>query len=68
MVKKSPRDCRGARSRDLRGADRDPTDGTNAEEGREILANAGIPESKLRSEPTMLDAARAAVALANGSN
>ena len=43
-------------------------DGTNAEEGREILANAGIPESKLRSEPTMLDAARAAVALANGSN
>ncbi len=40
-------------------------DGTNAEEGREILANAGIPESKLRSEATMLDAARAAVALAN---
>ena len=42
-------------------------DGTNAEEGREILANAGIPKSKLTSEPTMLDAARAAVALANGS-
>ncbi|MGA1440949.1 MAG: succinate--CoA ligase subunit beta, partial [Ilumatobacteraceae bacterium] len=40
-------------------------DGTNAEEGRQILADAGIPESKLRSEPTMLDAARAAVALAN---
>src|SRR3954452_12145376 len=43
-------------------------DGTNAEQGREILANAGIPESKLTSKPTMLDAARAAVALANGSN
>ncbi|MEY2416659.1 MAG: succinyl-CoA synthetase beta subunit, partial [Ilumatobacteraceae bacterium] len=43
-------------------------DGTNAEEGRKILANAGIPKSKLTSEPTMLDAARAAVALANGSN
>jgi succinyl-CoA synthetase beta subunit len=42
-------------------------DGTNAEEGREILANAGIPKSKLTSEPTMLDAARAAVALANGT-
>ncbi|MEY2581272.1 MAG: succinyl-CoA synthetase beta subunit [Ilumatobacteraceae bacterium] len=42
-------------------------DGTNAEQGREILANAGIPESKLTSKPTMLDAARAAVALAKGS-
>jgi succinyl-CoA synthetase beta subunit len=41
-------------------------DGTNAEEGREILAKAGIPESKLRSKPTMLEAARAAVAIANG--
>ena len=41
-------------------------DGTNAEQGREILANAGIPESKLTSEPTMLEAARAAVAIANG--
>jgi len=41
-------------------------DGTNAEEGREILAAAGIPESKLMSKPTMLEAARAAVALANG--
>ena len=40
-------------------------DGTNAEEGRQILLDAGIPEDKLRSEPTMLDAARAAVALAN---
>ena len=42
-------------------------DGTNAEEGREILANAGIPESKLQSKPTMLEAARAAVAIANGN-
>lgn len=41
-------------------------DGTNAEEGREILASAGISESKLLSKPTMLEAARAAVALANG--
>ena len=41
-------------------------DGTNAEEGREILASAVIPESKLLSKPTMLEAARAAVALANG--
>ncbi|NBP49616.1 MAG: ADP-forming succinate--CoA ligase subunit beta [Actinobacteria bacterium] len=39
-------------------------DGTNADEGRRILAEAGIPESVLRSEPTMLDAARAAVAIA----
>ena len=43
-------------------------DGTNAEQGRAILANAGIAESKLRSEPTMLEAARAAVALANEKN
>jgi succinyl-CoA synthetase beta subunit len=42
-------------------------DGTNAEEGRAILADAGIPESKLRSEPTMLDAARTAVALASSN-
>ena len=42
-------------------------DGTNAEEGRRILADAGIPESKLRSEPTMLYAARVAVALANAN-
>ncbi|MBU6241468.1 MAG: ADP-forming succinate--CoA ligase subunit beta [Acidobacteria bacterium] len=41
-------------------------DGTNAEVGREILAKAGIPESKLQSKPTMLEAARAAVAIANG--
>jgi len=39
-------------------------DGTNAEEGRDILANAGIPESKLISKSTMLEAAVAAVALA----
>ena len=39
-------------------------DGTNAEEGREILRNAGIPESKLVSKPTMLEAAEAAVAIA----
>jgi succinyl-CoA synthetase beta subunit len=39
-------------------------DGTNAVEGRQILAGAGIPESKLTSRPTMLDAARAAVELA----
>jgi succinyl-CoA synthetase beta subunit len=39
-------------------------DGTNAEEGRSILANAGIPESQLTSKPTMLEAAEAAVALA----
>ena len=39
-------------------------DGTNAEEGRRILAEAGIPASKLISKPTMLEAARAAVELA----
>lgn len=39
-------------------------DGTNAEEGRSILANAGIPESQLISKPTMLEAAEAVVALA----
>lgn len=42
-------------------------DGTNAEEGRRILADAGIPESTLISKPTMLEAAHAAVAIANGS-
>jgi succinyl-CoA synthetase beta subunit len=41
-------------------------DGTNAEEGRAIIVAAGIPPEKLRSEPTMLEAARAAVAIANG--
>ncbi len=43
-------------------------DGTNAEEGRQILVDAGIPEDKLTSKPTMLEAAHAAVAIANGSN
>ena len=33
-------------------------DGTNAEEGRRILADAGIPDDALISKPTMLDAAR----------
>ena len=42
-------------------------DGTNAEEGRQILASAGIPESVLQSKPTMLEAAHAAVAIANGT-
>jgi succinyl-CoA synthetase beta subunit len=42
-------------------------DGTNAEQGREILANAGVPESKLTSRPTMLEAARVAVAMSNGT-
>jgi succinyl-CoA synthetase beta subunit len=41
-------------------------DGTNAEAGRAILVDAGIPSDQLRTEPTMLEAARAAVALANG--
>ena len=39
-------------------------DGTNADEGRKIIADAGIPESQLTSRPTMLEAARAAVELA----
>ena len=39
-------------------------DGTNAEEGRAILAAAGIPADRLISKPTMLEAARAAVELA----
>lgn len=42
-------------------------DGTNAEEGRQILADAGLPADKLISKPTMLEAANAAVAIANGS-
>jgi succinyl-CoA synthetase beta subunit len=41
-------------------------DGTNAEQGRQIILDAGIPESKLISKPTMLEAARTAVAIANG--
>ena len=43
-------------------------DGTNAEQGREILAHAGSPDSKLTTRPTMLEAARAAVAISNGGN
>jgi succinyl-CoA synthetase beta subunit len=43
-------------------------DGTNAEEGRQILATAGIPDNVLTSRPTMLDAARTAVAIANGTH
>ena len=42
-------------------------DGTNAEEGREILAERRHPRVEAaRSKPTMLEAARAAVAIANG--
>jgi succinyl-CoA synthetase beta subunit len=41
-------------------------DGTNAEQGRQIILDAGIPEEKLISKPTMLEAARTAVAIANG--
>jgi succinyl-CoA synthetase beta subunit len=43
-------------------------DGTNAEEGRRILADAGIPPDQLTSEPTMLEAAKAAVSIANGAD
>jgi len=39
-------------------------DGTNAIEGRAIIASAGIDESQLMSRSTMLEAARAAVDLA----
>ena len=42
-------------------------DGTNAEEGRQIILDAGIPAAQLISKPTMLEAAREAVAIANGS-
>jgi len=41
-------------------------DGTNAEQGREILAAAGLSADKLISRPTMLEAARTAVDIANG--
>jgi succinyl-CoA synthetase beta subunit len=37
-------------------------DGTNAEEGRRVLADAAVPG--IHVEPTMLDAARRAVELA----
>ncbi|MBA3289789.1 MAG: ADP-forming succinate--CoA ligase subunit beta [Acidimicrobiia bacterium] len=42
-------------------------DGTNADEARRILAESGIPASQLITKPTMLDAAREAVRIANGS-
>ncbi|NDA54423.1 MAG: hypothetical protein EBX87_05570 [Actinobacteria bacterium] len=41
-------------------------DGTNADEGRRILAEAGIAADKLITKSTMLEAARSAVAIANG--
>jgi succinyl-CoA synthetase beta subunit len=41
-------------------------DGTNADEGRQIIVDAGIPADRLISKPTMLDAAREAVTIANG--
>jgi succinyl-CoA synthetase beta subunit len=41
-------------------------DGTNAEEGRRIITDAGIPADRLISKPTMLEAAREAVRIANG--
>jgi succinyl-CoA synthetase beta subunit len=41
-------------------------DGTNAEEGRQIILDAGIPADRLISKATMLEAAREAVAIANG--
>ena len=41
-------------------------DGTNADEGREILQP--VLNDKLMMEPTMLDAARKAVELAKGAN
>ncbi len=39
-------------------------DGTNATEGRAIIAAAGLAESQLISRPTMLEAARSAVEIA----
>jgi succinyl-CoA synthetase beta subunit len=42
-------------------------DGTNADQGRRIIDDAGIPADKLISKPTMLDAAREAVRIANGA-
>jgi len=41
-------------------------DGTNAEEGRRILLDAAIPDEQLTTRTTMLEAAKAAVAIANG--
>ena len=42
-------------------------DGTNADEGRRILTEAGIAENVLMTKPTMLEAAEAAVGLAAGN-
>jgi succinyl-CoA synthetase beta subunit len=42
-------------------------DGTNADEGRRIITEADIPADRLISKPTMLEAAREAVRIANGS-
>jgi succinyl-CoA synthetase beta subunit len=41
-------------------------DGTNADEGRRIITEADIPADRLISQPTMLEAAREAVRIANG--
>jgi succinyl-CoA synthetase beta subunit len=41
-------------------------DGTNAEEGRRIITEAGIPPDRLISKPTMLEAAREAVRISEG--
>jgi succinyl-CoA synthetase beta subunit len=43
-------------------------DGTNAEEGRQIIVDAGLSADKLISKSTMLEAAREAVALAGKGN
>ena len=42
-------------------------DGTNADEGRRIITEADIPADRLISQPTMLEAAREAVRIANGN-
>ncbi|CAN5728760.1 ADP-forming succinate--CoA ligase subunit beta [soil metagenome] len=41
-------------------------EGTNAEEGRRILLDAAIPDDQLTTRATMLEAAEAAVAIADG--
>jgi succinyl-CoA synthetase beta subunit len=43
-------------------------DGTNADEGRRIITDAGIPPDRLISKSTMLEAAREAVRIANGGS
>jgi succinyl-CoA synthetase beta subunit len=42
-------------------------DGTNAEEGRQIILDADIAADRLVSKPTMLEAAKTAVAMARGN-